>query len=135
MGRVVTSTIDRPPDSEVWVFQWQEKVFSQVSPPPPFIKEWFIPDYGLPHDISTVSIILQHEEELYADANNCSTALEDKYHRDIIALRCVGVPMGNEILLRKWFIFLSDCSLSRRLPYYSYFLGGRFETEAGWIRG
>ena len=32
---------------------------------------------------------VQHEEELYADANNCTNALEDAYHRDILALRLV----------------------------------------------
>lgn len=47
-------------DTETWVFHWQEKIFSQ------------------------------QEEELYADANNCTTPLEDKYHRDILALRNEG---------------------------------------------
>ena len=34
---------------------------------------------------------LQHEEELYADANNCTSALEDTYHRDILSLRLVQI--------------------------------------------
>lgn len=34
-------------------------------------------------------LLVQHEEELYADANNCTNALEDNYHRDILALRLV----------------------------------------------
>lgn len=34
-------------------------------------------------------LLVQHEEELYADANNCTNALEDNHHRDILALRLV----------------------------------------------
>lgn len=47
-------------DSEEWTFRWQDKAFSQ------------------------------HEEELYSDLGNCSTVLEQKYHRDILALRNAG---------------------------------------------
>ena len=31
----------------------------------------------------------QHEEELFADANNCSNALEEQYHHDILTLRYI----------------------------------------------
>lgn len=31
--------------------------------------------------------MFQHEEEVYADANNCINTVEEHYHRDVMEMR------------------------------------------------
>ncbi|XP_064391519.1 tectonic-like complex member MKS1 isoform X2 [Halichondria panicea] len=54
------STAGEQDNTDAWVFKWQEKVFSQ------------------------------HEDELYADANNCVNPLQLRYHREILQQRSEG---------------------------------------------
>lgn len=54
-------------DEEEWVFRWQQKTFSE------------------------------HEEEVFADKFNCVTALQERYHDDIVALRSQGGRLNRRL--------------------------------------
>ena len=60
-------------DEEEWVFRWQQKAFSEVG-----VEKCMTLYYYF---------VTQHEEEVFADKFNCVTALQERYHDDIVALR------------------------------------------------
>ena len=84
-------------------------------------------------------LFFQHEEELYADKNNCINTVEEQYHREVLELRYSQISMRviemGEYEIAKGFLvyFLSQvCIYLRRHtpsplppppPYYvpSYF--------------
>ena len=66
-------------EAETYTFTWQKKAFSQV------LTHLYITHLPLASFIHCV----QREYEFYGDANNCTTALENRYNRDIAKLRLV----------------------------------------------
>ena len=59
----------------------------------------------------------QHEEECYADANNCTTPLEDKYHQDILTLRFVRYHLGNCIIWQYKVLLMHFVATFRQMYY------------------